>query len=315
MKVKKTLTEILKDQTITNQFTFTGSCPDKDGVSQTFTIFDTNFFLNEIEHNYFNRVAFVDKDNSFTDLTTMFSRWAASRGRMFAGMAYAYTLGYNPIENYSSIETHTGYDQLVNGKKITHTWSSDTITREYDALNPLKQSREYDALDPYQQTREYDAQNPYKTATTHENDKEEISFTNRKDTNKSYKFGVNSSNKVQQSETEDGKDGKETTEFLGTRNETTSGKYWDKTTGKYYDTTTGKYTDTHSGSYDDSNSGTDKTEYNSTLSKSGNIGIQTAADMKKSEYNNLSQDLALRALWDFLDRFTFYSEGVDDIWW
>lgn len=314
MKVKKTLTEILQDQTITNQFTFSGSCPDKDGISQTFTIFDTNYFLNEIEHNFFNRVAFVDKDNSFTDLTTMFSRWAASRGRMYAGMAYAYTLGYNPIENYSSVEEHTGTDTFTNGKTVTHTWDEDTIEHAYDAENPLKVSREYDALDPYQQTREYDSQNPYKTATTHENDKEEISFTNRLDTNKSYKFGVNSSTKVQQSETEDGKAGTETTEFKGTRNETTSGKYWDKTTGKYYDTTTGKYTDVHTGSYTDAAEGDDVTEYNSTITKTGNIGIQTAADMKASEYKNLSQDLALRALWEFLDRFTFYAEGVDAIW-
>ncbi len=49
MKTKKTITEILKNQTITNQFDFSGTCPDKDGTPTTFTIFDTTFFLSEID--------------------------------------------------------------------------------------------------------------------------------------------------------------------------------------------------------------------------------------------------------------------------
>lgn len=290
MKTKKTLTDIMKNQTITNQFDFTGSCPDKDGVSHTYNIFTTGFFLNEINHNYFDRVMFVDPDAAFTDLVSTFSVWAQNRGYMYARLAYGYSLGYNPIENYSSIEKHTGHDDFDNKKKVTHTWTQDTITHTYDGNNPLKV------------TREYDANNPLKVETGHDNDKDETTYNQFKDTDKAWKFGVNSASKVQQTENETERNGTETVEHKGKKSDTT--------TGKYFDTTTGTYTDTHTGSYSDENSGKDSTIYDSTLTKSGNIGIQTPADMLMREYEGLKMNLARRALWDFLDNFTFYSEGV-----
>ena len=318
MMVKKTIAEILKNQVITNQFDFIGSCPDKDGVTQSFTIFDTEYFLDEVMHNFFDRLAFVTEFTSFQDFCSRFRKWATNRGPLYAHMAYGYSLGYNPIENYSSVESHTGYDQLVNGKKITHTWNQDkltheydandplTVQREYDSLNPLTQAREYDPLDPLTQAREYDSQNPLKLETGHTNDRETTTYNSVLDTQTHNKYGVNSDNPVPVSTDTDTKTGSETVDYSGTRSETTTGKYSDKTTGKY--------SDTHSGGYDDTNSGTDKTEYNSVITKNGNIGVQTAAEMLEREFANLKNNLALRALWDFMDKCTFYSEGVDDLW-
>ena len=71
---KMKISEILKNQTITNQFDFSGSCPDKEGVTVTFSIFTTAFFMMEVTHNYFNRSAFVDPDNAFTDFLNIFTR-------------------------------------------------------------------------------------------------------------------------------------------------------------------------------------------------------------------------------------------------
>lgn len=173
MKKKKTLTEILKNQTITNQFDFSGSCPDQEGTSQSFTIFTTSFFLNEINHNFFNRVMFVDPDAAFADLVSTFTIWSQNRGYMYARLAYAYSLGYNPIENYNSVEEHTGHDDFDNKKKVTHTWTNDTIERAYDAENPLKTSRLYDS------------ENPLKVETGHTNDKTKTTYNNVKDTDES----------------------------------------------------------------------------------------------------------------------------------
>ena len=294
MKQKKTLTEILKNQTITNQFDFSGSCPDQVGESQSFTIFTTSFFLNEINHNFFNRVMFVDPDAAFTDLVSTFTIWAQNRGYMYARLAYAYSLGYNPIENYNSIEEHTGHDDFDNKKKVTHTWTNDTIERAYDAENPLKVTRQYDTLDPL------------KVTTGHDNDKETITYTNLKDTDNSWKYGVNSSDPVPSAKNENTRTGSEATEFSGTRTDTTS--------GKYFDTTTGKYTDKHTGSYNDENSGKDSTIYNSQIAKHGNIGVSTASGMIQELFDGLKQNLALRAVHDFLDAFTFYDGEVSDIW-
>lgn len=293
MKKKKTLTEILKNQTITNQFDFSGSCPDSEGTAQTFTIFNTGFFLNEINHNFFNRVMFVDPEAAFADLVATFTIWAQNRGYMYARLAYAYSLGYNPIENYSSIENHTGHDDYENHKKVTHTWTNDTLERAYDTENPLKV------------TRQYDSQTPLTVTTGHNNDKETTTYTALKDTDNTWKYGVNSSEPVPSAKSENTRSGSEATEFSGTRTDTTS--------GKYFDTTTGKYTDKHTGSYNDENSGIDKTLYNSTISKHGNIGVSTASQMIGELYDGLKQNLALRAVHDFLDNFTFY-DGEVDIW-
>lgn len=294
MKKKKTLTEIIKNQTITNQFDFSGSCPDQEGTSQSFTIFTTSFFLNEINHNFFNRVMFVDPDAAFTDLVSTFTIWSQNRGYMYARLAYAYSLGYNPIENYNSIEEHTGHDDFDNKKKVTHTWTNDTIERAYDAENPLKT------------TRLYDSENPLKVETGHTDDKTKTTYNNVKDTDESFKYGVNSANKVPSAENTNTRSGNEEVEYLGTRADTT--------TGKYADTTTGKYTDKHTGSYNDENSGKDSTIYNSQIVKHGNIGVSTASGMIQELFDGLKQNLALRAVHDFLDAFTFYDGEVSDIW-
>ena len=317
MKVKKTLTEILTDQTITNQFDFVGICPDADGNDETFTIFSTEFFLNEIEHNFFNRVAFVDEENSFTNLTTMFERWAASRGLMYARLAYAYSLGYNPIENYSSVETHSGHDDYENHKKVTRDFDAYKVERTY---NQDKVERTYNQ-DKVERTYNQDA-----VETTHTNDKVTTTFTNVTDSVS--KYGINSNSAVPVSDSV--RSGSQDDEHTGSQKEEHTGGYDDEHTGGYDDEHTGGYDDEHTGGYDDEhtggyddessggwsdeNTGTDKQIYNSTITKSGNIGVMTASQMIQSEYDGLRQDLALRAVFDFLDRYTFYSEGVDISW-
>lgn len=253
MKVKKTLTEILKNQTITNQFDFTGSCPDKDGVSHTYTIFKTSFFLMEVNHNYFNREVFVDKDNAFTDFCSIFSEWAYTRGPLFARIMYAYSLGYNPIENYSSIEKHTGYDRMEHGETVERSYDQDAVTTSFD------------------------------------NYKEKTTYNDVKDTEEFAKYGVNSSNAVNVSSDTNTKSGNQELTYSGSK------------------------TDTHSGGYSDEHSGNDTQTYNSQIAKSGNIGVLTPGEMVEKDYNAyvLHQDLQNRALKEFLDRYTFYSEGVE----
>ena len=270
MKTKKTLTEILKNQTITNQFNFTGSCPDKDGTSVSYTIFDTNFFLNEINHNFFNRVMFVDPDSSFADLVSTFSIWAANRGYMYARLMYAYAQGYNPIENYNSIEEHTGHDDYENHKTLTRTHTNDNVQRTY---------------------------NQDKVAISHDNDKVTTTYNQLQDVNATTRTGVNSSTPVPVTTDTNTRTGSESQEFLGTRNETH----------------TGGYTDSHTGSYADAATGTDKQIYDSTITKHGNIGVSTASGMIQELFDGLKQNLALRAVHDVLDAFTFYS-GEVDLW-
>ena len=272
MKVKKTLAEILKDQTITNQFDLNGVCPDVEGTSQTFNIFKTAFFLMEVNHNYYNRSCLVEEENSFTDFCNIFTEWSKTRGSLFARIMYAYSFGYNPIENYSSVETHTGYDRFENGKTMTRTYTADKVQRMY--LNDKVE----DSFDQY---------------------KEKTQYNNVKDTEDYSKWGINTTlnSPVPVSKNEN----------------TRSGDQENTITGKKAQTHSGGYSDTHTGSYADANSGNDTQTYNSQIAKSGNIGVLTPGEMVEKDYNAyvLHQDLQNRALKEFLDRYTFYSEGVD----
>lgn len=299
---KQKLLEVLKDQTLTNQFDFSGSCPDKDGTSVTFTIFNTAYFMSELRHNYFNRVMFLDDDNPFTDLCSVFTKWAATRGLLYARIAYAYSLGYNPIENYASNEHMSRQDDLTHGKVTTRLHSNDNVQRTF---NNETMTRAY-ANDAVSRSYSQDQVTRAKT-----NVKDTTTYTNLSDAKTRSKYGVNSSNAVPLDTDTTTRNGVVEDAHTGTETETHSGGYSDTHTGGYSDAHTGSFTDAHTGGYSDTDSGKDTTVSSYTLTRSGNIGVMTASQMIQSEYDGLKQDLARRALKEFLDYYTFYCEEVD----
>lgn len=280
--------EILKDQTITTQFDFVGSCPNDEGDTVTFTVFNTAFFLNELYHRFFSReINIVDPDNAFTEFCGIFNVWKAARGPMYARLAYAYSLGYNPIENYLSVERTEGKDKLTHGLATERTYTNFKVDRTHndDAVSHTYDPTDGDAVE-----------------RTYTNYKEKTQYNSEKDTYKTSRYGVNSSEKVGVTEDENTK--------TGDHEVTTTGSYKDKHTGGYTDTHSGGYSDETSGKYKDANSGTDMTVIEHETTRHGNIGVMTASQMIQSLYDGLIQDLSNRALCDFLDRYTFVCEGV-----
>ena len=263
------LHKILEDQTIAaTQFDFTGTCPDKEGTNYTATIFNTAFFVSEILHNYFNREMFImDPEHAYNEFCSIFNLWEASRGLMFARMAYAYSLGYNPIENYSSIEIMDKTDTLEHGLNIAHILGISQVT----------------------------TYNHDKVTNTYTQDKVETTYTDLKDTTKRKRYGVNSANAVNTDEDEN----------------TRSGSQADTHTGSNNSDHTGSVTNASSGTNTDKHTGKDTTNTDYTLTKSGNIGVMTASQMLQSQFDGLNQDLADRAIKDFLQHYTFYSGEVD----
>lgn len=202
-------------------------------------------------HNYFNREIFIiDPDNAFTEFCGLFNSWEASRGLMFARMAYAYSLGYNPIENYSSIEKYSGHDDFEHG---------EIISRQAGTTH----------------------------TTTHTQDKVTTTYTDLTDTTKNKRYGVNSSTAQNTDESENTRTGSQADEHTGSVSVAGSGSDTDRHTGK------------------------DITTYGHQIEKSGNIGVMTASQMLQSQYDGLNQDLADRAIKDFLQKYTFYSGEVD----
>lgn len=236
--------------TITNQFDFTGNYIDTDGNTHNMTIFDTNYFLTELRHNYFSREIFIDTDAPAADIVNIFTCWKQSRGALYAKQAYAYTLAYNPIENYLSDEHTEGTVELEHGETIERE-GGQTVT------------------------------------TTHTNDQVATTYNQLQDENTHSKYGLNSANAVPADKDTNVRTGSETA------------------------THTGSVSNAKSGTDTDTHSGTDITSTDMTTTRHGNIGVMTAAQMLQAEFDGLKQDLADRALKEFLYKYTFYSGEVD----
>ena len=74
---------------------------------------------------------------------------------------------------------------------------------------------------------------------------------------------------------------------------------------------TGAITDSHTGTITDAHSGKDSGKDDYDLRAYGNIGVTTSAAMLEEDFKLLKVDLALAAVFDFLDRYTYYTEVVD----
>lgn len=74
---------------------------------------------------------------------------------------------------------------------------------------------------------------------------------------------------------------------------------------------TGSIEDAHSGTITDAHTGTDTTTDGYDLRAHGNIGVMTAAQMLEEDKKLAAYDLALVAICDFIDRYTFYMEAID----
>lgn len=292
-------------------FDFKGTYTDIKGTTHNVSVFDTSYFTTNVFQLYRNRRITIDEDAQ-DYLATLFSVWKASRENLYLKQAYAYTLKYNPIENYSSHEVMTD-DQTV-------TEYDSTLEHGYDSETERTPSNtQVDTTHPAHKT---EVTYPQKTTETTPYNTTEVTAPDN-ETNTHYVKGFNSADFVgSEKDVKTGSVSVNTTHTDGQGNqsvetidETYTGK---ETTDETYTGTdrvattftnhevtekTGADTDTHSGS--------DTTTRNYTLDKTGNIGVQTAAEMLQREYDGLMQDLAHRALLEFVDRYTFYSEEVD----
>ena len=91
-------------ETITTQFDFSGVYTDKEGHQHNVTVFDTSYFVMMLQQLHATRNILVNETNPSAHFVSLFTAWKNSRKDLFIKQAYAYTLKYNPIENYSSIE-------------------------------------------------------------------------------------------------------------------------------------------------------------------------------------------------------------------
>ena len=94
---------------------------DAAGESHNLTVFDNNYFHHNILVNYRSRKCSLwTPDNPEVAFISLFNSWWNSRKELYLKQAYAYTLKYNPIENYSSREQMTN-DTTTHQRATTDT--------------------------------------------------------------------------------------------------------------------------------------------------------------------------------------------------
>lgn len=270
-------------------FDFKGIYTDVKNVPHNVTVFDTAYFVTNVIQLFRNRRVMIDTDTP-DYLAGLFASWKASRENLYLKQAYAYTLKYNPIENYASHEvmtddvTETEYGQTIDHE---HGLQIETTPSDYTDETTYPTERKTETT-PYNTT---ETTTPTNDTTTHST--KGFNSTEFVETDRDVRSGSVS---VATTHPEISKE---------TVSETVTGT---ESTKRTYDNheiiaNSGKDTDTHSG--------TDTVTRNYTLDKTGNIGVQTASQMLEMEYEGLKQDLAYRALTEFIDRYTFYSEPID----
>ena len=297
-----------------------GVYTDAAGEAHNLTVFDNNYFHHNILVNYRSRKCSLwTPDNPEVAFISLFNSWWNSRKDLYLKQAYAYTLKYNPIENYSSREQMTN-DTTTHQRATTDTRTfgnsdtrthADTMTRTHNDTVTTTPPETTDTT-------------THPTLTTTHTPYGDTVATNPGRIDTHSKKAFNSS--VFEDVEKDTASGQETVVTTHQGNETTQDVYTgtdtvartvqhagtDAHTGTIADAHTGTTTDAHTGSIADAHTGTDTDTRNYLLTKSGNIGIQTAAEMLQREYNGLVQDLASRALADFLDKYTFYRDSWED---
>ena len=351
MLIEKKLIEILPEIPGTS-FDFKGVYTDAAGVSHNVTVFDTDYFIRNTLQLARSRRIFVDKDAPTTYLINLFAAWKNSRAELFLKQAYAYTLKYNPIENYSSVEELIDdvTEHAKGASSKTEYNNSDTdeltpFTKETTETTPY--TKETTETTPY--TKETTETTPYTKETTEttpynsETTTKESSTSGvpaNKTTNSRSAFNSGTFVNTDKSETEINeqtqliKDGTEKVEFSKTGTEKvefsktgtekveisktgTEKVEFSKTgTEKVELTKTGteKREISHDGYVETTTDGTDTDTRNYTLKKAGNIGVLTPAEMLQKEFDGLKQDLAFRAFSEFIDRYTYYTESIEG-WW
>lgn len=333
-------------------FDFKGVYVDAEGASHNVTVFDTEYFTTNVIQLYRNRRMMIDEDTEGY-LAGLFRIWKSSRENLYLKQAWAYTLKYNPIENYSSKEVMendtTEHEKGAKYKDDYHNTDTETLTpftKETTETTPYETKTETTPYEVKTETTPYSTKvetTPFETkveVTPYTDETTTTTPTN--DTTTTSVKGFNSSNWSETEKTERSgsvevkleKTGKETTEtthnnsketvetthnntketvettYNNTKEtvETTHNNTKEKVEKTY--TGTQQTTDAHTGYIEHTTDGKDTDTRNYTLYKNGNIGVMTPSEMLQKEYDGLIQDLAYRALKEFIDRYTWYCEEV-----
>lgn len=274
----------------------------------TYNIFSADDFADAAIYDYGERKCyFPETETPLSSFYSRFARWKAQRGADIAAAYGALRTKYKPLENYSMIEEHTGDDTTTKTpddykETTTHSVSNDYKLTDSQKPTNWKETKDFSVSQDYKET---DSQKPNTWTVTRETqgpDADNASSTQ----NQIIPFNGSDFGNVSKSTTYTAHHEKEATTGIYDTEHTQTGKRTEELTRTgTFDT---EHTQTGSASDEKAISGTmeDKTEYNSKLERSGNIGTTTSQMMAGSELDLRSRQFVRDVIAEFFDLVSVY---------
>lgn len=311
------------------------------GEESALAVFDKDDFYDALEFKYGERYIYVkETETPKSTFKRMFDSWKRRRGVQIATALNTLLKEYNPIENYNSVEEHSGDDTKTQTpdnwiKTETQTptnWKEEesfTNYKETETQTPTNWKEEQ-SFTNYKET-ETQTPTDWKATQTESPDQWEkvtenapsTGNTNGVETTEQY-YPFNSSDPVnvsktlgkqttQQTETQSGEFVTETEqtgtfetakEITGTKAVERSGSY--ETEKEFTGSKSVERTGTFETTEEQTGTFEDKTEYNSKIEKHGNIGVMSSQQMLIQELQVRRTDFIDNVLAEFFNQYTIY---------
>lgn len=297
-RISKILKESLFD------FTFSGTYTDMEDETHSYTLY-TDAEFRQLVKQLFGARVYNDWDSEselselITDFIASYSKWKSTRTAMYMGRLFALDQKFNPLENYNGYEHREGSfthgesvelsfedrkDTTKDDSYIEHSFTNYKETTKDDTYEERTYTNYEESMEYGQKTKSRSVSADDSTAYSPESQEIDNQYTDTKGITGSYKDQRGGVNGIEK---------------------TTTGSYKDQ-----HGQTNNGITNEKEGTETTAHTGTDEEEY--TLRKYGNLGVTTSQQMLESDLDLIRRDLVMDGIREFIDRFTYYSEEVDD---
>ena len=339
--MKASVNKILKAD-LTKNYGFPVTYVDEEQVTHSFNVFtDTQF--RQIVKQMFGVREYNDWDEEsviaglVADFQASFDSWKAIRQDTYGRRMFALDVKFNPLENYRSHEEREG--SFTHGESVELSFDerkekiTDDSYVERTHTN-LKETTTDDSYVEHSYSNNYEETYGYGQQThTHKVSADDsMDFSNASediDSAHDDTKSIEGTTKDQHGQTLNGHVVETSGSYKDQHGQTlnghvveTSGSYKDQhgqTLNGHVVETSGSYRDTHGytnglnreqlGTETTTHSGEDQDSY--TLERYGNIGVTTSQQMLASDLDLLKYDIAMTAIKEFIQQYTYISIEVD----
>lgn len=318
--MKASVNKILKAD-LTKNYGFPVTYVDEEQVTHSFNVFtDTQF--RQIVKQMFGSREYNDWDEEsviaglVADFQASFDAWKAIRQETYGRRMFALSVKFNPLENYRSHEEREGSFTHGESVELSFDERKEKITDDSYVERTHTNLKETTTDDSYVERTHTDLKE-----TTTDDSYVEHSYSNNYE--ETYGYGQQThTHKVSADDSTDFSNASEDIDSAHDDTKSIEGTTKDQNgqiLNGHVVETSGSYRDTHGytnglnreqlGKETTTHSGEDQDSY--TLERYGNIGVTTSQQMLASDLDLLKYDIAMTAIKEFIQQYTYISIEVD----